>query len=116
MGGSAQLNPMIIGRLPYPDQLATEADVGLPESDMPAVADVVGGLFTRQILDAPKDVEIANGGRGITAMREAIGRNLLRGLEGNGIRRSSDAGPVRLGTCSDGATVRCARCMSSPVN
>src|SRR5258707_15616579 len=86
MGGSAQLNPAIIGCLSYPDELSTDERSGLPEANMPAVCDIVGGLFKRQILDSAKDVEITDWWSGVTFVSETTNGNFLRGLEGNGIR------------------------------
>src|SRR5260370_25891638 len=56
MVGATQLNPSIIGCLSNPDELSTDERSGLPEANMPAVCDIVGGLFKCQILDSPKDV------------------------------------------------------------
>ena len=53
---------------------------------MPAVCDIVGGLFKREILDSPKDVEITDWCSGVTFVSETVNGNFLRGLEGNGIR------------------------------
>src|SRR5216683_1438658 len=86
MGGSAQFNPAIIGCLSYPDELSTDERSRLPEANMPAVCDIVGGLFKRQILDSPKDVEITDWCSGVTFVSETVNGNFLRGLEGNGIR------------------------------
>src|SRR6266446_671241 len=86
MGGSAQLNPAIIGCLSNPDELSTDERSGLPEANMPAVCDIVGGLFKREILDSPKDVEITDRCSGVTFVSETSNGNFLRGLQGNGIR------------------------------
>ncbi len=86
MVGSAQLNPAIIRGLPNPDELSPDERSGLPEANMSAVCDIVGGLFKSEILDSPKDVEITDWCGGVASMSETSNGNFLRGLEGNGIR------------------------------
>ncbi len=86
IGGSAQLNPAIIGGLSNPDELSTDKRSGLPKAKMPTVGDIVGGLFKREILDSPKDVEITDWCSRVPFVSETRNGNFLRGLEGNGIR------------------------------
>ncbi len=64
----------------------TDERSGLPEANVSAVCDIVGGLFKSEILDSPKDVEITDWRSGVTFVSETINGNFLRGLEGNGIR------------------------------
>ena len=86
MIGSAQLNPAIIGCLPNPDELSTDERSGLPEANMLAVCDIVGGLFKREILDSPKDVEITDWRSWVASVSKTINGNFLACLDGNGIR------------------------------
>ena len=86
MVGSAQLDPTIIGGLSNPHELSIDECSGLPEANMPAVCDIVGGPFKREILDSPKDVEITDWCSGVASMSETINGNFLACLEGNGIR------------------------------
>src|SRR5258708_32357890 len=86
MAGSAQLNPAILGGLPNPDELSTDERSGLPEANVPAVCDIVGGLFKSEILDSPKDVEITDWCCGVTFVSETSNGNFLACLERNGIR------------------------------
>jgi len=83
MVGSTQLDPTIIGGLSNPHKLSIDERSGLPEANMPAVCDIVGGLFKSEILDAPKDVEITDWCRGVTFVSETINGNFLTCLEGN---------------------------------
>src|SRR6266536_3253240 len=45
MVGPTELNPPIIGGLSHPDELSPKEHSGLPEANMPAVLDIVGGPF-----------------------------------------------------------------------
>ncbi len=66
MVGATQLDPAIIGSLSNPDELSPDERSGLPEANMSAVCDIIGGFFKREILDPPKDVEITDRCSGIT--------------------------------------------------
>src|SRR5258706_1690600 len=86
MVGPTELNPMIIGGLSHPDELSTDERSCLPESNMPAVLDIVGGLFKGQVLDSAKDVEMTDWRSGVTSVSQTGSRNFLRCLWSNGIR------------------------------
>jgi len=75
MVGPAELNPLVIGGLSHPDELSPDERSCLPESNMPADSDIGGGLFKRQILDSPKDVEITDWGRWVTSVSKTISSN-----------------------------------------
>ncbi len=53
---------------------------------MPAILDIVGGLFKGQVLDSPKDVEITDWRSGVTSVRKTSSSNFLSCLWCNGIR------------------------------
>jgi hypothetical protein len=83
MRRAAQFNPVIIGRLSNPEQFCAYVGGGLPESNMPAVLDVVGGLFKRQVLGMPKNVEVTHRRGRVTSVGEAVNGNLRGGLGSN---------------------------------
>ena len=91
MVGSAQLDPTIIGGLSNPHELSIDECSGLPEANVSAVCDIVGGLFKSEILDSPKDGEITDRRSGVTFVSETINGNFLRGLEGKGSGMSHPA-------------------------
>src|SRR5216683_8333755 len=86
MGGSTQLNPAVIGGLPHPDDLSTGERSGLPEANMPSVCDISGGLFKRQILGSPKDIQLTDRGCRVAFVRETIHGYFCGCLWGNRIR------------------------------
>ena len=87
MVGATQLDPMIIGGLSHPDELSPDEGSSLPEPNMPAVLDIVGGLFKRQILNSPKNIEITDRRSWVAFVSKTINSNFLSCLEGNGIRK-----------------------------
>src|SRR5712691_4600967 len=87
MIGSTQFNPAIIGRRANPDGLPADECIGLPDPNMAPVLDIVGGLFKRQILDSPKDVEITHWCSRVASMSKAISSDFCRCLWGNRIRK-----------------------------
>src|SRR5438045_3309459 len=86
MVGPTELNPPIVGGLSHPGELSPDERSCLPESNIPAILDIVGGLFKSQDLAAPKDVEITDWGSGVTSVRKTSRSNFLRSLRGNWIR------------------------------
>ena len=81
-----ELNSSIIGGLSNPDELSTDERSCLPEANVPAVCDIVGGFFKREILDSPKDVEITDWRSRVTSVSKTSSSNFLSCLWGNGIR------------------------------